>query len=284
VGSSEPTLTGGRANGLDFGAMVGFLIAFVAIGAAMASGGQLQGFLDPMSIVLVCGGALAATLINYPFAQIKAALRDTRLVFRDSTPSPAEVRAMLVELAEVARRQGVLALEEQVQETPEVIIKHGVQRVVDGVEPEKLRRLLENELDLLDENITKSKSVFDSLATYSPAFGMIGTVVGLINMLLTMEDPNQLGAAMGLALITTFYGSVLANLVFLPIAGKLRVRGDNQLLIGQMVVEGLVAIAQDENPSTINDLLSGFTGVEDDINRHAEAAGTFAPEPHEEAV
>lgn len=264
--------------------MVGFLIAIIAIGTAIAGGGQLQGFLDPMSFSVVCGGVVAAALINYPFAQLKGALRDARLVFRDTTPTPAEVKELLVEYAAIARREGVLALEEQVREIPDGMIKHGVQRVVDGVDSETLRQLLESELAALDEHIAQSKRVYDSLAAYAPAFGMLGTVVGLINMLLTMDDPNQLGAAMGLALITTFYGSVLANLVFLPIGGKLRVRGDNQLLIGQMVVEGLVAVAQGENPSTISDMLSAFTGVEGEKGKPAAADRSFAPEPQEEAV
>jgi chemotaxis protein MotA len=182
-------------------------------------------------------------------------------VFQDNTQSPVEIRDLIIDLSEQARRQGVLSLEGRVAEMPTDLLRHGLQRVVDGAMPDMVRQQLEVELDLFDEKTSKSKAVFDAMAAYSPAFGMIGTIVGLINMLLTMKDPSTLGASMGLALVTTFYGAVMANLVFLPIAGKLRARSDEQLLLGQMVIQGLVSIASGENPSAVRDMMAVFTGV-----------------------
>lgn len=227
----------------------------------MSTGGQMQGFLDPMSALLVVGGATAATLVNFPLSQIQLALQSLQEIFNEDKHTPDEIGQLLVGLCEQARRYGVLSLEAEISKMPIDILRHGLQRVVDGVMPDALRQQMETELEMIEEKAEKSKAVFDGMAAYSPAFGMIGTIVGLIQMLLTMKDPSTLGAAMGLALVTTFYGAVLANLLFMPIGGKLRARCDKQLLLGQMSIHGLVAIASGENPSVVADMLTVFSSV-----------------------
>lgn len=245
---------------MDVGTIAGLLVGVTAILVAAGAGGQVRGFLDPLSAVLVLGGTVAATLIHFPTSQFLQAMRSLQDVVFDRRQSPAETAALMVTLSETARRQGVLALENNLAEMPLEIMRRAILRVVDGAPPAALREYLQLELDAVEESIAKSRVVFEALAAYSPAFGMIGTLVGLVKMLSTLRDPSSLGPAMALALVTTFYGAVLANLVFLPIAGKLETRSQHELLLGQLVLEGAVAISAGEHPAVIRDTLRACVG------------------------
>lgn len=264
---------------LDIGTIAGLAVGALALLASIGVGGAgLRGFMDPMSAALVLGGALAATCVNFPLTQIRQAIRSTARVLREPAHSPLQLRDLLLSLSQKARREGILSLETDIQGAPEGLVMQGLQRVVDGATPQALRSYLELQLEMVEIRSQKEKAVFETLGAYSPAFGMIGTIVGLIKMLLTMKDPGSLGAAMGLALVTTFYGAVLANLIFLPIAGKLQVRLEEELLLGEMAITGLVAICAGENPSIVEETLSlflaGVTAVEDKATKEAVHQGT----------
>ncbi len=244
---------------MEMGSLAGLLLGVIALSAAIMTGGHgLRGFLDPVSALLVVGCTLAATLINYPRVQIVQAMRDAARVFQSRRQSRAQIASLLATLSQQAKREGVLALETEIGELPLGILRRGIQRVVDGTVPDTLAEYLELEIDMIEEQAARSIEVLTSMAGYFPAFGMIGTVVGLVKMLLTMKDPSSLGASMGLALVTTFYGAAMANLVCLPIAGRLQSRCDDDLLLGRMVARGVMAISAGENPSIIEETLSVF--------------------------
>lgn len=267
---------------LDIGSLVGLIIGVLALLVPMSVGGKgLRGFLDPISAFLVLGCSLAATILHHPRYQIMQALRDMICLYREQTESPENVSALLVTLSQKARREGVLALENELDELSEGILRRGLQRVVDGTVPEALEQYMELELDVIEEQALRSITVFESMASYFPAFGMIGTIVGLIKMLLTMTDPSSLGASMALALVTTFYGAGMANLVCLPVAGRLQTRCDEDLLLGRMIARGLVAISAGENPSIVEETLSvyllagGPTAVESDEDSYEPESETM---------
>lgn len=245
---------------MDIGTVVGLLVGLLAIVLTMGTAVEARSFLDPLSAALVLGGTIAATLVNFPLDQCLRAMRSMREVFFDGRESPAHITSLLVALSEKSRRQGVLALENDLEELPLELMRRAVQRVVDGASPAVLREQMELELDTLEENMDQSRQVFEALAGYAPAFGMMGTVMGLIKMLTTLKDPSSLGPAMALALVTTFYGVVLANVLFLPIAGKLTTRANHELLLGHLVTEGVVAISAGEHPAVVRSILQACGG------------------------
>ena len=164
----------------------------------------------------------------------------------------------MVELAEQARREGILAIERHIDNIDDDFMKSGIQLAVDGSEPEVMRNIMENELNNLQNRHKLGQAIFTAMGMYAPAFGMIGTLIGLIKMLRTLDDPTQIGAGMAVALVTTFYGAVFANLIFLPIAGKLRTRSEKEVLERELIIEGILAIQSGDNPRIIRGKLLTF--------------------------
>jgi chemotaxis protein MotA len=178
--------------------------------------GKLIDFFDPSSIFVVFGGVICATCASYSLERIKSLLQAIRVAFRKSQIDLAADIDKIVEIANVARRNGLLALEELTSEMDEPFLKKGILLVVDGSAPELIRSIMETELSVIKERHGENRAILDSMAAYSPAFGMIGTLIGLINMLRNLEDMSSLGVNMSVALVTTFYGTMLANLVLTP--------------------------------------------------------------------
>lgn len=243
---------------MDIATIVGLLVGFLSIIVASAAGGGIKGFLDPMSAVLVLGGAISATLVHYPLENVRNALRRGTQVFRSHKTAPQALADMMVEMATKSRRQGILSLESDLEAIPPGLLHTAVGKAIDGSTPEQLREALENELQIVVERNAQSEAVFESLGAYSPAFGMIGTLVGLVKMCSTLDDPKTLGPALALALVTTFYGALLANLVFLPIAGKLQIISDQEYMIGAMIIQGMTAISSGANPRSVEEMLSMY--------------------------
>ncbi|WFD11683.1 flagellar motor protein [Tepidibacter hydrothermalis] len=243
---------------MDLGTLIGIVLGFVLIIGSILLGGSLGAFIDIPSIMIVVGGTIAATLVAYPLPKVKEIIKLTQKVFKERGSNPNEVIESMIELANKARKEGLLALEESSAGIDDDFIKKGVMLVVDGTDPDLVRTLLETELDFLDERHKSGQGLFETMGSFAPAFGMVGTLIGLINMLKKLDDPSSIGPAMSVALLTTFYGSFLANMIFIPIANKLKVKSREETLEREIIVEGLLSIQAGENPRIIEEKLKAF--------------------------
>ena len=219
--------------------------------------GALGGFVDYPSIVLVGGGTVCTMLICYPMSEIIKVMGVTKNVFLTKQKDILIIINQLVSLSESARRNGLLALEERIEEIDEDFLVLGVRMAVDGMSPEIVDAIMRTEMDAVEGRHALGKSFYDALAKYAPAFGMIGTLIGLILMLANM-NPETIGAGMAVALLTTLYGATAANFLFLPIADKLAYYSGRELLSMEIMVRGVIAIQAGENPRVIKQKLMTF--------------------------
>ena len=241
---------------MDFATLVGLGSAFGLILIAMGSG--VGAFLDASSAMIVIGGTFGAALVNYRFAHMKDALAVVKQAFFYSARSPTDLINTLVEHANQARREGILALETAAQQTTDPFLQRALQLAVDGHEVAAIEAILTTEIDHLKERHRLGAEIFSGLGGYAPALGMIGTLIGLVLMLQQMDDPSKIGPAMAVALVTTFYGALLANLVFNPIAGKLRTRSQEEVLYKELAMEGVLSISQGDNPRIVQQKLTSY--------------------------
>ncbi len=231
-------------------------MVFVILG--ILADGDLPTYFNIASIQIVLGGTIAATFVSYPLQKVLEAMKIVSKAFSNKQVEPGEIINKIIGLANIARKEGLLALEEASDSIGDSFLQKGVMLIVDGTDPELVRNLLETELSFVEERHKNGQGIFESMGTYAPAFGMIGTLIGLINMLKKLEDPSSIGASMAVALITTFYGSLMANLIFLPIANKLKLRSREEILRKEIMVEGLLSIQAGENPRIIEEKLKAF--------------------------
>lgn len=243
---------------MDLATILGLLLSFGLVISAMMSGGSIMTFIDIPSAMIVLGGTLGATLVNYPLPVVLKLMKVVMKAFFAKAPSPDTVIDQFMDYANRARREGILSLEPVVKSLEDAYLKKGLQLTVDGLEPSAIEAIMEAEISSREARHGQGVELVLALATYGPALGMIGTVIGLVQMLQNMSDPSAIGPAMAVALITTFYGAVIANLVFSPLAGKLKLRSKEEVNIMEMQLEGIVAIARGENPRIIQEKLSSY--------------------------
>lgn len=217
---------------------------------------NLKNFWDPSSVAVVFGGVLSALMLSFPISIFTKIPKHLKIIFFPTKYNPKEYIARIVELATEARINGLLSLESKLEETKDAFLKSSMMLVVDAVDPEKVKNLLETELEYLDERHAQDRAFYEKASAYSPAFGMIGTLMGLINLMKKLDDPNAIAPAMALALVTTFYGSILANMVFTPISNKLKVRHEEEYLCKMIIVEGVRSIQAGDNPRFIEEKLT----------------------------
>lgn len=243
---------------MDIATLLGTISAFGLVILAIFMGGGLSLFISPPSLMIVVGGTLGATMINYPLRDVIGALGVVKNVFF-TKPLPIEkIAGKFVAFAGRARREGILSLESDIDSISDDFFKKGLQLSIDGIEPQSIQEILETEIDFLRERHHLGAEIFTTMGSFAPALGMIGTLIGLVQMLQSMDDPNAIGPAMAVALLTTFYGSVLANLVFMPVAGKLRTRSKEEILIKEMIVQGVISLCRGDNPRLIEQKLLSF--------------------------
>ncbi len=216
---------------------------------------NLKSFYDPTSIAIVVGGVAAALMLSFPLEQFARIPKHIRIIFMPQKYVAEEYISKLVECAKKARISGLLALEEDANAMQDAFLKNSLQMIVDSIDPEKVKAQMETWAQSIEERHVQERSIYDKGAQLGPAFGMIGTLVGLINMLKNLNDVSTVGPNMSVALVTTFYGSILANVIFAPISNKLRVRHDEEFLCMQIVFEGVQAIQAGENPKLIHEKL-----------------------------
>lgn len=243
---------------MDLATIVGIIVglAFVIIG--IMQGGDILTYLNLDSMLIVFGGTISATFVAYPLKRVLDAMKIASKAFSNIEVQPVEIIQKIIGLANTARKEGLLALEEASEEIDDKFLQKGIMLIVDGTDPELVRNLLETELNFVEERHKEGQGIFETMGTLAPAFGMIGTLIGLINMLRTLDDPSTIGPSMAVALITTFYGSLLANLIFLPLANKLKLRSKEEILRKEVMVEGLLSIQAGENPRIIEEKLKAF--------------------------
>ncbi|ACB84985.1 flagellar motor protein [Natranaerobius thermophilus] len=243
---------------MDIATIIGLIAGvFLLIGAVFLEG-NVDIFFNIPSALIVIGGTVAATLISYPINQFFSIVKTVQNAFKVKSMNPTETINLLVNLAEKARREGLLALEDDVEEMDDDFLKKGVQLVVDGTDPELVRSILETELSFQEERHKIGQNIFRTMGTFSPAFGMSGTLIGLVSMLDDLDDPDAIGPGMALALLTTLYGVVAANLIFLPIANKLEVKSNDEILLKEVMLEGMLSIQAGENPRIVEEKLKAF--------------------------
>lgn len=243
---------------MDAATLLGLVAGIVLIGWALVSGGDPMAFVDAQSAAIVLGGTFAATLINFRVQQVLTAIRLAFRVFRGNGYDHAALIQTLVGFAERARRDGLLALEEEAEALEDSFLKKGIRLVVDGADPELVRSVLETELAFQQDRHRMGQSIFSTMAALSPAFGMIGTLIGLIQMLGELDNPDAIGPGLAVALITTFYGALLAYLFLNPIAGKLRLASEEETLFREMAIEGVLSIQAGDNPRIVYEKLWAF--------------------------
>ncbi|MBA4366039.1 MAG: motility protein A [Desulfobacterium sp.] len=243
---------------MDIATLLGTISAFGLVILAIYMGGGILLFIDAPSLMIVVGGTLGATMINYPIRDVLGALGVVKNVFFTNPLPIGEVAGKFVTFAGKARREGILSLESDLQFIPDDFFKKGLQLSVDGIEPQSIQEIMETEIDFLRERHQLGAEIFTTMGSFAPALGMVGTLIGLVQMLQSMDDPNSIGPAMAVALLTTFYGSILANLVFMPVAGKLRTRSKEEILIKEMIVQGVISLSRGDNPRLLEQKLLSF--------------------------
>jgi len=225
---------------------------------AILQGGPLTIFFNVPSILIVFGGTIGNTLVHYPFGDVFEALNVAKkTVFHQELSINALIN-QLMEFANKARKEGILALQSSMETVDDDFLKKAMQMAVDGQEPETLRSMLDTEIEYIQVRHGKGAEIFTSIAAYAPAMGMVGTLIGLVQMLQTMDDPTTIGPAMAVALLTTFYGAVIANIVAAPMAGKLKNRSASEVLIKTLTIEGMQSILSGENPRIMEQKLHAF--------------------------
>lgn len=243
---------------MDISTLLGIILGFAVIIWGIGLD-KLEAFLDLDSVFITVGGTVFAVIASFSFGQLSKIGAHLKIIMMGNKYKPEAAINKLVELAQLARKNGLLALEEQAGEIKDPFFKRGVLLVVDAMEAEKVRSMLEEEIDAMDQRHDAGASIYEKAGVYAPAFGMIGTLVGLIKMLKDMNldegSSANIGLSMATALVTTFYGCVLANLIFLPMAKKLRIRNEEEILYRQIIVEGVVGIQCGDNPKSLKEKL-----------------------------
>ncbi len=239
-----------------FGLLFGSAILVIAI--LISPGANFTAFVDYPSIMVVGGGATAAVLVCFPLRDLFVGIRALKVVFFNKQEDVAKLIELIISLAETARRDGLLALEGRIEEIDNPFVILGVQMAVDGTRPEIIEDIMRTEVDAVAARHSNGKKVFDQIGRFAPAFGMIGTLLGLIIMLGQLDDPDKLGPGMAVALITTLYGSLISNVITLPMAEKLAHLNQREMLVMEIVVRGIMGIQSGENPRVIEQKLTTF--------------------------
>ena len=246
---------------MDIATLIGIIVGAVMVvfGILWGNGvSVLQNFVDVPSIIITIGGSLSGLIASYTLKDFLGSFKGIGLAFKDPKYDHGGTISKIIELSNVARKEGLLALEEVAQNLDDEFMKKGILLIVDGTEPELVRGILETELMNMDERHRGVAGFFETWATLGPAWGMIGTLIGLVNMLKDLQDSSAIGPSMATALLTTLYGSLIANWFCTPIANKLKAQNSVEYQLKEIVIEGLLSIQAGENPRVIEEKLKSF--------------------------
>lgn len=266
---------------MDIATLGGLILAFAAMGGALflmaGHGGDhaavnLAGFIDPPAILMVIGGACAVALVGFPLTRILSLAQTIKILFLRKRDDPAELIEQLVKLAEVARRDGLLALESRAREIEHPFVALGIQMAVDGIKPETVEEVLRTEIKSMQGRHMEAKKVFDLIGRCGPAFGLVATLLGLILMLGNLSNADSIGPSMAVALIGTLYGVTIANLVAIPMAEKLACLNHEEVVLKEIILKGVLSIQSGDSPRVVEQKLSTFLAPKARPNAENEAA------------
>lgn len=241
---------------MDIATLLGLIGGIIVIFAAIITGSDLAIFINLPGLMIVIGGTIAATLIKFPLTHCLSAVRVAFKAFRDEIDNPIDLIRQANELAAVTRKSGILALDGH--PISNEFLARGIQLAVDGLPPEFVRKTLREDMEQSMERHEIGQRIFRAIGESAPAFGMIGTLVGLVQMLANLQDPSSIGPAMAVALLTTLYGALIANLIALPIADKLELRGLQERVNKLLMIESMSAIQQGQNPRLMDEVLEAY--------------------------
>ena len=244
---------------MDLGTIIGLGLGFAMIVMSILSaGGEISAFIHIPSFFMVIGGSFGAMLVGNPMGRMLGIVKFITLILRVPNYEEERIISSLVNFSEKARREGLLALEDDLEEVEEEFMRKGIQLVVDGTDPDIIKSVLYNDLNQLQTRHSLGIKLFDDWSKIAPAFGMVGTLAGLISMLANLEDSSSIGPNMSLALITTMYGAIVANLVLIPIKNKLEDRDGDETLVREIMIEGILSIQSGDNPRILEEKLLSF--------------------------
>ena len=248
---------------MDLGSVIGAIaaIGFMIFSIFWTTGFNVAGmiiYIDAPSVLITIGGSLGSLLWGNTLPQIITAFKAVGKVFMPPKIDPTEAIDNIITLSNLARRESLLALEEGVRNMNDPFLIKGIMLVVDGADPELVRNVLDTEMAYIEARHSSVRAVWDYWAAAGPAWGMLGTLIGLINMLNNLDDPSALGSQMSVAIVTTFYGSMIANVFCAPIANKLKIYSNDELLMKEVLVEGILSIQAGDNPRIIEEKLKAF--------------------------
>jgi chemotaxis protein MotA len=241
---------------VDLATLIGLVGACVVVGTAIVLGGSVASFVDSASLLLVVGGTLLVTLMKFSVNQFLNATKVAIKAFIYRVPDPEELIVKSIQLANHARASGLLALEEA--DVPDEFFRKALNLVIDGHDPEVVRSILSKDLDLTLKRHRDGQAIFKAIGDAAPAMGMIGTLIGLVQMLGAMNDPRQIAPAMAIALLTTLYGAMIANLIAIPIADKLSLRSTEERLAKSLIIDAVMSIQDGQHPRVMQDLLKNY--------------------------
>lgn len=241
---------------MDLATLVGIIGALALIVVSMLMSGQLGMFINVPSLVIVVGGTIFAVMAKYGLGQFLGATKVAGKSFKNNISDPLQLISEVVELADEARKGGLLSLEGK--EVSNDFLKRGIQLLVDGHDPDVVKSVLSKDKTKAEERHTIGSKIFADMAEMAPAMGMIGTLIGLVAMLANMDDPKSIGPAMAVALLTTLYGAIIANAMCAPISDKLKLRAIEEAMIKSLVIDALLAIQNGQNPRVIDTMLRNY--------------------------
>jgi len=243
---------------VDIATIIGILLGFMVITTAIVAGGGWQIFVHIPSMAITIGGMLCATLIHFSLPQFLGIFSIIKKTIIAKVPAQSELIQKMVNYAAINRRDGALALEQEIPNLDNSFLIKGLQMLVDGRDSEQIRDFMAIEIQYLQDRHSTGKKILEFMGSAAPAFGMIGTLIGLVQMLRNLDSPDAIGGGMAVALLTTFYGALSANLIFIPLAGKLGIYSKAETTAIEMIVEGICAIAQGDNPTIVREKLQAF--------------------------
>lgn len=258
---------------MDITSIIGLLAGLAAlIGGYLWEGGSLSGLLQLNAALIVFGGTFAAVMISFPASKLRTIPSALRMAFGNSPDNDLEKAEEIISMATIARRGGVLMIEKQAEEHPDPFTREGLLLIVDGTDPDQVRQIMELEMDAKELKHESYAKIFEAAGGYAPTMGIIGTVMGLISVLGSLTDPSNLGASIAVAFTATLYGVASANLIFLPIASKIKSNSQSQLHSMEMLLIGILSLQNGDHPLLVRKKLSSF--IQDtDTNDRAETRG-----------
>lgn len=259
---------------MDIASIIGLILcAVLTVFGILSSGASVLDYWDVPSALITFGGAFSCVMASHTMQEFVNGIKGITLAFKAPVINTSEMIKNIIDLSNVARKEGLLSLEEAAADLDEPFLKKGILLVVDGTDPDLVRAILETELISVEDRHKKVIGFWDMVASMGPAWGMIGTLIGLIAMLKDLNDPSAIGPAMAVALITTLYGSLLANWIATPVANKLRVNNAAEMQQKEVMIEGLLSIQAGENPRVIEEKLKSFLAPKDRTSSEGEEFG-----------